>query len=142
MIEVKNPAAVKVPIIRDFLQRAFQKSPWGWSEEVLPELERHIQDPSVGVLLAMEHSNPIGLSIVLLPTSPLDQTPQVAYLYSERGTPQLTKATVDFIQGKGYNRFQALNNTGNSDRAWMKVMAVDGWTVRPKATLMEYTANG
>lgn len=142
VIHLQNPAILKVPFFQEFLQKALEKSPWGWDERMLPEIERHIQDPSTGVLLAMEHSTPVGISLVLLPTSPLDRMPQVAYLYSEKATKELIKATVDFIKDKGYNRFQALNYTGNSDKAWMKVMATPGWDITPKATLMEYTVNG
>lgn len=145
IIQLRNP---KVPeLYPEFFQRAFAPSPWG---QVIAQnsgiLGNLVKTASLVWLLAFEDGQPVGLSIIALPESPLERNPQVLHLYSE-GTKgvvrrELIKATVEAIKERGYNSFMAVNFTFKSDRKWKQVMQPEGWTIKKIGSLMRFTANG
>jgi hypothetical protein len=140
-IPVHNPRALKVPEFVDLFKASVDKSPWK-GKDLLGELEKMVLRADVGVFVTVEDGKFVALSITFLPVHVLDTTPQVAHLYNE-GSPSarrsLVDTTVDFIKRSGYNSFWAVNYTGNTDKAWAKVMKAEGWDINPIGSIMEFS---
>lgn len=140
IIQLRNPAGIYV--LHDLLSRAFSLKPWPNLAVVEKELERLTRDPKAGILLGLEEHQYRAISVIILPISPLDTTPQVIHLYNEGSRAlrkELVQATVDFIEKNGYNSFVAVNYTSKDDKVWKRVMQPTGWEIKPIGTLMEFS---
>jgi hypothetical protein len=112
---------------------------------MLDYLANLIKDVKVGMLCSISEGAPNAISITILPSSELDNRPQVIYLYSEgkkNARKELVKATVDFIKESGYTTFWAINYQKNMpDKVWLRLMKPEGWQVEPVGHIMEFKAN-
>lgn len=140
IVHVENTKAIAVPSFQEFLGRAFENKNVPILELLLTAKDL-IENPNVGFLVGTERGEYLALSIIVLPATLFDQHPQVVHFYN-RGSRDLrkalVKATIDFISSKGYTTFWGSNFTGNSDRAWMKVLKPDGWSVKHIGSVMQF----
>lgn len=138
--EVKNPKAMEVPAFREMVLRSLDPSPWG--PEAIDEFSNLIVNPKAQIVVSLENSAFVGISVALLPVSPLDNHPQVIHIYNEGSQGarrELVKATAAGIKDKGYDNFWAINFTGRKDAVWERTFKPEGWEVKPIGSIMEFT---
>lgn len=102
----------------DEFERAFKKGAQvdGWT--ALAALAQLMPNENIGIFMATEDSEWVGLVIGMLPSCDLFPTAHIYHIYNE-GKPKalsdLVDAVVDWIRLRGYNRLQACNTIGASD---------------------------
>lgn len=142
-VEVNNPKVMEVPAFREMVLRSLDPSPWG--PEAIDEISKLIVDPNAQIVVSMENAAFVGISVALLPVSPLDNHPQVIHIYNEGSIGArrvLVKATAAGIKDKGYDNFWAINFTGRRDEVWTRAFKPEGWEVKPIGSIMEFKVNG
>ena len=145
IVEVRNPALLKVAEFRDLLDRALATLEYPALLEIEDVVKGMLKNPNYITLLGLEAHEYKALSISALPLHKLDKVPQVILFYST-GSKALTRAlaqqTVDKIEQKGYNKFWAINRSGRPDAVWQRALTPDGATSRVIGSIMEFTTNG
>lgn len=146
IFRLQNPNILTDPGFLGLLTRWSQSFGMPAPHHMVGDLGRIMTSDKAALFAGMERIDKwLAMGIVFLPEGPLNTTPQLAYFYNE-GSPELRRilaqTMVDFVKQKGYTRFMALNHTGHSDKAWSKVMQVQGWTPAKVGSIMEFEANG
>ena len=134
VVRVTNPEAFQVPEVKDLFVRSFKDNPFlDLSDEKLAEFAVLVLDPRVGVFVAGEKGEMVGLVIVMLPKSKLDKMPHIPH-FANFGTGKsrdaLINAMLDFMLESGYTRFWGINATGKGDEAYLKVFKLAGKATR------------
>lgn len=141
-LRILNPNVARLASVENLLKASFSLSTYPPWEVLRPHVAEYLFQPHVGFFLAFDKSGePRGVSIVLLPQSPLETTPQVANFYSEGPkalTRELIRATVDFIKESGYTTFWAINHSKMDDPTWVKALKPKDWSIERVASIMEF----
>lgn len=139
VVNVRNNKIMAVPAFREFLERALLQSPWGIA--AVDEVGKLMGEKLADVLVGFENSLPAAMSVILYPSSALDQHPQVIHIYNEGSHSirrALVKETADAIAARGYATFWAVNYSGRTDELWLRAIQPEGWNANRIGTLMEF----
>ncbi len=131
IVRLTNPAAFDRPEIQRLFTRAFEHNPFANYPESDAELRQAATQEHVAILIGAEKGRLKALAIACLPLSSLTPLPTVYHFYhSRKGSAALRNAlvdaVVDFFLQSGYTHFLAINGTGRSDEAYMKLFSRAG----------------
>ena len=142
VIRLQNPAALTIPAVADLLSRALQKTQRVAPEdinEMAPDVLRIVMDPNGFVFLGTEDAEFKFVAIGFLPSTKLFPHATVVSFYSE-GSRALRdlgkKKLLDYIRSAGYNAW-AVNGTGRSDKAWLRVFEQPGLKITRVGTVFD-----
>lgn len=125
VVTLYNPLALEMPELRNELDNNWTNSA-GWKYELAQRMGKGLAAVVAGT------SDPLsieGLAIVALPEHFGEEMPWVVHFHN-RGPRDLThsmvQAVVDFVKLAGYNGYKALNQSGRSDKAWLRAFKTAG----------------
>jgi hypothetical protein len=135
-VEVRNPAAVKVPEFGDLISEGMKAVPFLGAYDP-QEFRDLIENPYFALFLVPY----TGWALLALPTGAFNPHAQVVHIYSrKRGIGKvLYNAMSDYLKKKGISSVLALNLSGHSDSAWAKHSAPEGWSGTPLGSLYQFT---
>lgn len=131
-----NPAALDIPEVKAALDR--------WSNVVQwhDALKLQMSVGAATVIVGTADDTQIdAASIVTLPQAFTDSMPWVVHFHNDGPralTHELVKATLDFIRDAGYNAYKAFNQSGKSDKLWLRAFKQGG---KPKFIGSAYIFN-
>lgn len=128
VIEVRNPKALAVVEVQQLLKRAVESgaliAPNGF-DTVAKDIFEFVTNTQNFMLLGAEQGHFKSVVLGYFPVGNLFPYPTVVLFYNE-GSKDLLEATkeklLDIIVSNGYTSMLAVNGTGHSDRAWLKVL--------------------
>lgn len=115
---LRNPDTLEIPAVKDAIGR------WSNIEIWHDALKLQMGVGAAAVVVGTADDIKIdAVSIITLPQAFTDTLPWVVHFHNE-GPRDLThlvvKGTLDFIRKAGYNGFKALNQSGRSDKIWLR----------------------
>lgn len=126
------------PVLKLF-EEAYAQHPCYTADQVLKLLIPIIGQPHVGVFIAEEKGELVGLGVVHLPVTPGYNIVEVQDFYnagSAAARQDLLKAMVGFVKENGYNKAWLVNQAGNPDKAMARFVK-DVATCRPVGSILE-----
>lgn len=146
VVQIKNPAAFTLPEVAGVLQKALaitQRVEPATAGDYAEDIIRMVSDDNAFVFLGEEGGHFKLIILGFLPTMKLFPHATIVSFYNEgsRGLRDLGKSKLmDFIKSRGYNTAWAVNGTGNSDAAWLRVFGQDAVETSRIGTVFELKA--
>ncbi len=143
VIQVRNPRTLLLPdvagLIRHGVETITTAAPDGF-DSVAQDFYIHTTNPMYFLLLGYEKGTPLGFVTGQFPASRLFPYPMITLMYNE-GTSDLRRALVEAaantVAERGFKCSWALNGSGRSDEAWLRVMVPKGCHGRKVASVLE-----
>ena len=143
VITLRNPRALMLPNITAIIDRAFTSvkivAPGGLNT-VAEDLFKMINDPLQFLMIGMEAGEPKSVIMGFLPNTNLFPYPTVTLFYNE-GSKELLRASkaylFDTLSQAGYTKCWAINSTGRSDAAWIRVFSDEHVAMKPIGSVIE-----
>lgn len=131
VVELKNTRALVVPEVANLFKRAMAKvkfaAPNGF-DSVARDIFEFVENDNYFVFIGAEQGHFKALAMGFYPTNNIFPYPTVVLIYNE-GTKEmkslLIRKMVDTMVGMGYTACWAVNASGHSDKAWLKVIVPD-----------------
>lgn len=134
VVEIRDPRALTVPALQDFLKRALESNalltPFGF-DAVAADIFDMAVNPTKFLFVGAENGEFRALTMGFLPDGNLFPFPTISLFYNE-GSRELSREireqTMDFVVSHGYTRLLAVNSSGHTDKAWLRGITPKGAT--------------
>ena len=139
-IIVRNPKALLVPRVQTLLEQAISSVPYlapDGLNSIAPDLMAHITDERLFMAVGIENGEHKSLVLGNLPLNNFFPYPVISVAYhmgSKALGNEMKELVVDFFLQAGYTKFWALNASGHSDKAWLKVFEKENVSATPIGT--------
>lgn len=123
IFRVTEPAFLATQPMYDLFKEAYADYSLSKAEGAMAGLLPMVSEPTTGLFVGEEKGEFRALAVVLLPNTPLYDTPQVHHFYnggSSRLRSELLTEMVGFVKDAGYNKWWAINQ-GGSDKAYERL---------------------
>lgn len=131
VIEIRNPYALTVRDVQELLKRAVESgallAPNGF-DSVAEDIFHFVTDQTSFMLLGAEKGSFKSVVLGYYPSGNLFPYPTVVLMYNEGSKELLTatkEALLDNLVAHGYTKMLAVNSSGHTDKAWLKVLTPD-----------------
>jgi hypothetical protein len=144
VIRVTKPQAFQLPEVRSLFREAILGGPGGIGhrnpERVIDKIAGNLASPNLAVFIGLEQGRPLSILSCALPADPETDWPMFD-LATHHGSTTLRRAMIAagiaFFKAAGYNEAIAINFSGHTDNAYIRMGKRIGLKLAKRATVMK-----
>lgn len=146
VVQIRNPAGLEIPELEDLFSRGFSKDSLLDADGAVEWIKASVSSDDTAVFAAREGGDWVGMMVIdkSQEDDAFSQSAWIPMVYSEgsaRVVKEMTKEVRKWVVENGVERVRALNRTGRSDKAHMRMFG-KGMSAEVLGSVIEYRVEG